>query len=515
MLRPERLAFAVVLACGALWALPASADDPAYAIFALIVGVNTSVDSGAPTLRYADDDAARYLELFRALGARTYVLTRLDDNTRRLHPQIAAEALLPVRAEFDRAIDAAAYDVDQARRRHIKTVLYFVYAGHGSARDGRGYITLEDARLDAPELDARVVDTVGADLTHFIIDACDSYFLAAGRGPGGQRHEAHGFLRATGLRARDSVGLLLSTSSARESHEWSAFQAGVFSHEVRSALYGAADADGDGLVSYREVAAFVARANEAVPNEAYRSNVYAKPPNDSPFLLDLRDRWKTRLHLAPSRESHYFLEDSRGVRVADFHNDPTRSMYIIRPSHVGRLYLRRMRDDAEIIVPSAPELSELAELSPSEPRVASRGAAGDQFESLFALPFGPQAVRAFHLSPEYVDTSADQDPRGLSWRTVLAIGSATAGVASAGVGAVTLASAHSLGSGLGPRASQTEADTVNRQIRSRNLAAGVELAAGGAAVVAGAVLTWWPTSSTAVAAGASTSGGWVSLHGRF
>ena len=66
----------------------------------------------------------------------------------------------------------------------------------------------------------------------------------------------HGFADVKGLRPRENVGLLLSTSSARESHEWSGFESGVFSHEVRSGLYGAADADGDGRVSYAEIAAF-------------------------------------------------------------------------------------------------------------------------------------------------------------------------------------------------------------------------------------------------------------------
>jgi len=77
-----------------------TADATSYASFALIVGVNKSVDDDVATLRYADDDAARYLDLFRALGARSYVLARLDDNTRRLHPQVAAEAMPPVRAEL-------------------------------------------------------------------------------------------------------------------------------------------------------------------------------------------------------------------------------------------------------------------------------------------------------------------------------------------------------------------------------------------------------------------------------
>ena len=38
--------------------------------FALVVGVNRGVDASASALRYADDDAVRFGDLFRAVGAR-------------------------------------------------------------------------------------------------------------------------------------------------------------------------------------------------------------------------------------------------------------------------------------------------------------------------------------------------------------------------------------------------------------------------------------------------------------
>src|SRR5205814_8831143 len=101
---------------------PAGDVSTPYASFALIVGVNKSIDPDVAVLRYADDDAARYLDLFRSLGARSYVLTRPDTNTQRLHPQVAAEAMLPNHADFERATALLAADVEQARQRGVKTV---------------------------------------------------------------------------------------------------------------------------------------------------------------------------------------------------------------------------------------------------------------------------------------------------------------------------------------------------------------------------------------------------------
>ncbi len=332
------------------------------ASFALIIGVNKSVDADAPPLRYADDDAARYLDFFRSLGARSYVLTRLDENTRRVHQQVAAEAEAPVFTEYSKAVSALASDIRQARQRNVKTALYFVYAGHGAVRDGHGYVTLEDARLDGATLEADILKKINADQTHFIVDACYSYFLAVGRGPGGQRHEVHGFTDFGGLAASDSVGLLFSTSSAKESHEWAGFQAGVFSHEVRSGLYGAADANGDGQVSYKEIAAFIERANASIVNEKYRSDVFARPPKDTDILMDLRNRMSSRVEIRGARADHYFLEDSRGIRFADFHNDEDQRAYLLRPLSAGRLYVRRASDESEFVIPSSPQVVGLADL---------------------------------------------------------------------------------------------------------------------------------------------------------
>ena len=131
----------------------ARADDgSAVATFALIMGSNVSMDADLPPLKYADDDAATYLDLFRVLGARTYLLSRLDDNTRRLHAQAAAEALEPKRVAFEQAVAQITADVTRARDRQVETVLYIVYAGHGNVRNGEGYVTLEDMRITGADL---------------------------------------------------------------------------------------------------------------------------------------------------------------------------------------------------------------------------------------------------------------------------------------------------------------------------------------------------------------------------
>ena len=508
--------WSLLISHGAL-AAPKKPSGPATsARFALIIGVNKSVDPEAVTLRYADDDAARYMDLFRSLGARSYVLARLDENTQRIHPQAAAEAVPPTRVEFSRAIDRLASDLAQARERGVPTVLYFVYAGHGTVKNERGYISLEDARLGAVDLETEVVDKLRADQTHFIVDACYSYFLVTGRGPGGHRREVHGFSQLGGLATRPGVGLLLSTSSARESHEWANFQAGVFSHEVRSGLYGAADADGDGQVTYREMVAFIERANAAVANERYRPDVFARAATDSGVFVDLRDGERRRIDMRGNETGHYYLEDTYGVRVADFNKAPGQRVSLVRPPTTGQLYLRRPQDESEFVIPPLPDVVEVANLAPERAPVQSRGAANDAFNKLFALPFRPEDVRDLHLRPA-PDLVVPPDESGppVPWTRYAGMSLIGVSVVSGAAGLITLLSAGSVKDEVGPNANQVEVATVNDTIFTRKLMGGLELGVAGVTAFTGLALLLWPSAPATVSAQVSHGGGMVQLHGAF
>ncbi|QDE86828.1 caspase family protein [Myxococcus xanthus] len=495
-----------------------AATPPRTASFALIIGVNRSHEPDQPALRFADDDAARYLDLFRMLGARTYLLARMDDNTRRLHPQAAAEALDPKHPELASSVKKLGEDIALARSRGVETVAYVVYAGHGNVRNGEGYVSLEDGPLTGQMLSSDVVGKLGADRVHLIVDACYSYFLAYSRGPGGQRRPLPaGFTRAVGLALADNVGLLLSTSSARESHEWEAFEAGVFNHEVRSGLFGAADADGDGQVSYREIAAFVERANAAIPNERFRPQLHARPPKGSELLVDLRPGMERRLEVDGTQGAHYLLEDTNGVRLAEFHNAPGQSLRLLRPPPRGPVFLRRMGNEAEYPLPTAPDVVRLESLSAEAPRVASRGAAHASFQHIFTLPFGSDTVAGFEFrAPPPLTLTEVSDTGGRSsLRKQLGWGALALGVASAGVGMWATMEARDIRGSISPGLPQQEAATRNRRIRAYNTASGVLYGLGGAAVLSGALLFLWPDTDTVPLATLSSDGAALGLLGAF
>ena len=97
-------------------AVAAAEPPPPTKTFALVVGVNRSMDPKVAPLRYADDDAVRYRDLFRAVGGRTITLASLDENTRRLHPDAASDVRPARLALLTSAVDRLAAEAAQARR---------------------------------------------------------------------------------------------------------------------------------------------------------------------------------------------------------------------------------------------------------------------------------------------------------------------------------------------------------------------------------------------------------------
>src|SRR6185436_2760588 len=121
-----------------------------------------------------------------------------------------------------------------------RTELYFLFAGHGDITDGRPFLQLDDAKLWREDL-AELLRGAGADANHVVVDACYGAAFVSDRGPGGERDRLpSGFSRGTKAVWPARTGFLTARSSGGQTHEWAEYQAGVFSHELRSGLMGAA-----------------------------------------------------------------------------------------------------------------------------------------------------------------------------------------------------------------------------------------------------------------------------------
>ena len=280
------LSMLILMASSLAVVAPASAKT-----YAIVVGYNGVPEASAESLRplrYADDDAARWA-VFLGRFADVSVLTVLDEESQRIHPGLAAKTRVPTATNLARAVARvrAAVEADTARG-DDDAVVFFVYSGHGAHTEGGApFLTLHGGdTLERAELYASV-GAIGSRFTHVVIDACHAAAIVGARGGFfGEEREAAPLDEAEvleqlaappDLSSHPQIGALLSASAGESSHEWSEVAAGVFTHEVLSALHGAADVNADGRIEYSEVAAYVAAANSEVDDPRAAPTVVARP----------------------------------------------------------------------------------------------------------------------------------------------------------------------------------------------------------------------------------------------
>lgn len=189
---------------------------------AVLVGSSLGTAEQAP-LRYTRDDVQRLSRVLTELGGLE------GSNIATLHDVGAAQVTA--------ALDALAAEKTKS------DLFVFYYSGHADASG----LTLGATTLDLPALLAKVA-AVPADLRIVIVDACQS----------GAAVRAKGVTIGPPIQVRidtsDSTGLVVMSSSTagEESFEADASKAAVFSLHLTTGLRGAADADGDAVVTLSE-----------------------------------------------------------------------------------------------------------------------------------------------------------------------------------------------------------------------------------------------------------------------
>jgi hypothetical protein len=459
-------------------------------VFGLVIGCNHSDDPDREPLRYADDDAVQNAGLLTQLTRRGVVilLTRLDDDSRALHPHLKPTA--PTRRAVSAAMAKINGLMEKARQEGSNPVFYLFYTGHGDVVHNRGYVNLEDGRFGRKDL-LQLLTSSRATRNHVIIDACKSYFLIFDRGAGGKRRSVTGPLLQQKEGLPDNTGVFLSTSSAADSHEWEAFQGGIFSHEVRSAMRGAADLDRDSAITYQEAAGFVWTANAAIPARRYRPAFYVRPPRGESaaqaVFVDLTQATGDWLQAGPGAARHFYVEDGQGLRIVDFHPGAEQQLDVLLPSR-RPLFLLLPELKEEVELPGENRIV-LAELALSRDEVNVRGAEHVAFRKLFTLPFSPESLNEYQSrTPVAIQAPPSGKPE-LKWlRRSLGI----LGTAVAVTGGTMTALSYGERAGVTAATSGLVRSRVNDRIDGYNAAAVSCYAVAGAALTTYLVWTFWP-----------------------
>lgn len=456
----------------ALVAAPAVAD---LERFALVIGQNSG-EEDAVTLHYADDDALFTHHLLLEAGVNSVLLTRLDEETSTANGAARVDGR-PSRKALLEAFEDLRTRMEQARLEGKSVEFLLFYSGHGDVWRGEGYVVLESGRLFRSELYELLLARSPAARNHVIIDACKSYFMVFEKGAGGhrERYTQH-FTYRPEPELFDRTGFVLSTSSDRDSHEWGRLGAGVFSHQVRSALRGAADADRDGRVTYAELGAFLTKASEGIANARFRPDFVVRPPGGHATDLEHEIlQWpehQDRLLLDLPALGHVFLEDASGRRILDL--NASEEIAVVLPPQ-RPLFLIRVTGDGEYRISSAGSsvLSALKELLKLH---RSKGAVHLAFQRMFARPFEKQDVSRFVRG--YTDpgrTTTTEAPASATavgrtaWETAEQVTPWVAVVAA--VGAISLTISARVHRNAGEGASQARARDINQKIEAQNAGA--------------------------------------------
>jgi hypothetical protein len=466
--------------------------------FALVIGNNRPESSTGQVLRYADDDAVATHLLLADARVESLLFIAADEVTRGLHPGLSI-AGAPRWPEIERGFDKLASHMKEAAKRGARTELLIFYSGHGDVENGEGYVVLEGQRLTRSLLFS-LLSRSPAQHNHVLVDACKSYFLVFDRGPGGHRTPYAGAWAESVPARLGNTGFVLSTSSDRDSHEWERYQGGILSHQLRSGLRGAADADLDGTISYAELGAFLTTANRAIKNPRFKPDFMVRAPDadlDRKILSYAAER--ATMHFAPRRWGHFYVENARGERILDAHPAPGQALRLSMPAE-RPLFVRQHDEQAEYVVEDEGAV-EVAELSPTTPEFAQRGALSLAFEWIFSTPFGPSDVAEFRSSRAAIRDEPGGRGPSTTRRTVAWVSGLT-GVA-AGAAGLTL-SGLAVNTSLQARGdSQRSVESSNERIRNLNRASlpcyGVALAAG----LTWAWAVWWPESKVTFNAGVS------------
>ncbi len=378
--------------------------------YALIVANNSSVDADVEPLRYADDDGARFYEMFESYADSSYLLTTLDKDSQEVFPRLSNLSEAPTRQNLKAQVAELQEKIAADKKAGVRAEVYLVFTGHGNVDEtGEGYLSLADGPLKRSDLYRDVIRPLDADYTHVIIDACHAYFMVNARG-GDWKDDRSGqtlddefetYLRNQAKKASGgmaTIGVILSTAGAAEVHEWSRYRAGVFSHQLRSGLLGAADANGDGNVTYPEIEAYLAAANAAVTNPRAKIRMHVSGPKQNlnkPLTRINGFHNATIFGFDGGKRMH--IEDTRGLRYVDLHSGAgNRGRLVLLKKPVNNLPYYLRTGDQQATIATDTKVAAMGQLAFEDRPNQTRGSVEESFRAdLFSTPFGPAFVAGY------------------------------------------------------------------------------------------------------------------------
>jgi Caspase domain len=384
----------------------ASAAGPVVHRYAVVIGSNLARYQGLEDLSFADLDAVNNCAVLEELGVEVSLYTGLAPAT----PQPAVHGCNNPQKPYKQLIKDGIADLVRRVQNlpsRERSEIFVWFSGHGNGSS----LFLENQPLSTLELrDWLLAPTRDIAEVHLILDACGARSFVTGR-DGKQtqvvapdvQESVRAYPRGLDLFTNTHVGALIATTARGKAHEWSRIKAGILSHELRSALRNAADATRDRRVTYQEAAAFVWSANRDVTNDEAKmyGETFLPHQGQDAVLAD----WSPgrdgigpfALSVPADREAHFWVTDSRGVRVLETHTgreDRTELATLVFLSPGQEYELSLVGADGKSVTRWAvPALTsgvvDITQLRPAETQTLARGDGVEESlaNELFHAPF--------------------------------------------------------------------------------------------------------------------------------
>jgi hypothetical protein len=348
---------------------------------AVVVGNNVGQGDDAP-LRFAEDDAVRVGDALVATGG------------------FDAGDVGVLRGADVGAVRRAVLGMNERLRQTPSpdSMLVVYYSGHSDARA----LHIGDGALPLHELE-QMVRSSAARFRVLIVDSCRSGILTRAKGG---RATAPVDLSASAESLADDEGFVILTSAAagEDAQESDALQGSFFTHHLVSALLGAADDDGDDLVTLDELYRYawqqtIRDSSQTVLGVQHPGYRYDLRGTGDIVIARLRARHAWGLLRVPAGvDVMLFSGDRAGRLAAEFRRARRNTGALaVRP---GRYFVRARGDrvlwegaiDVDVATPRVLELERLERVEYA--RLARKGAGGLTGEPGSATSAGP-VVGAF------------------------------------------------------------------------------------------------------------------------
>ena len=251
---PRRLATLCAALCAGVVCFSARAEFANPHGVAVIIGNKEYENERVPEVAWAHRDAAAF---------KRYVLDVLGfDPGNVIDLRDASQAQMEAAFGNERSHEGRVWRY--LHPRHGSDVVVF-YSGHGvpGLKDGRGYLLPADADPDSAEINGYPIEVLYANMgkleaaksVRVFLDACFS-----GDSDRGMlvRSASPVYVQAALPEASGDKLTVLAAASGKEVASWDDEAGhGLFTHHLLDALYGAADADGDGKVTAAEVKTYL------------------------------------------------------------------------------------------------------------------------------------------------------------------------------------------------------------------------------------------------------------------